>query len=129
MTERDRSNLCKSLDEILHDKSRLSMLPYFIQYMEFAGAIHLVQFWFSVEAFRAADSDEINSCGYHNNSNKSSNDYHSYDFLHRVSSGKLPLINEKVTDNNSSRTEKRKLIQSKYHWEMSSFMAQRSLSK
>jgi len=127
MTEREKSNLCKSLDDILHDKSHLSMLPYFIQFMESVHAIHLVQFWFSVEAFRTAEHDE---CGYHRNSNNSSNDsHHSYDLLHRMSSGKLPFVNDKATDNNSPRTDKRKVLQSKYHWEMSSFMAQRSLSE
>jgi len=131
MTERDRSNLCKSLDEILHDKNHLSTLPYFIQYMESAHAIHLVQFWFSVEAFRTAEPVEIDLCDCHYNSNNSSNDNHrSYDLLHRVSSGRLPYINEKVADNTDSpKTEKRKILHSKYHWEMSSFMAKKSLSK
>lgn len=129
MTERDRSNLCKSLDEVLHDKSHLSMLPYFIQFMESVHAIHLVQFWFSVEAFRTAERDEINPCGYHNSNNSSNDNHRSYDLVHRVSLGKLPFINDKVTDTNSPRIDKRKILQSKYHWEMSSFMAQKSLSE
>ena len=48
------SKLCKSLSEILRDThSQLSMLDYFIQYTESVGALHMVQFWLSVESFRA----------------------------------------------------------------------------
>ena len=47
------SKLCKTLLEILGDThSHLSMLDYFIQYTESVGALHMVQFWLSVESFR-----------------------------------------------------------------------------
>ena len=46
------SKLCKSLPEILTDVSSLSMLEYFIQYMESMKALHLVQFWLAVESFK-----------------------------------------------------------------------------
>ena len=48
------SQLCKPLDHILHDTSPLSLLEYFIQYMESAEGLDLVQFWFSVESFKHA---------------------------------------------------------------------------
>lgn len=48
------SQLCKPLGHTLKDTSPLSMLEYFIQYMESVEALHLTQFWFSVESFKAA---------------------------------------------------------------------------
>ncbi len=46
------SDLCKPLPLILVDQSHTSMLDYFIQFMENEKALHLVQFWLSVEAFK-----------------------------------------------------------------------------
>ena len=135
--EEAKSNLCKSLNEILNDKHELSMLPYYIQFMEEAKAIHLVQFWFSVEAFRTAATlmtkpDDCSS-GYHNNSCSSNNlnaeVCSSYDVEHKAvtltpsSSQKLLLINDKVDE----APREKKVLHSKYDWETSSFMAQKSL--
>ena len=53
MTSKLTSDLCKPLPIVLTDQSRISMLDYFIQFMEGEKAIHLVQFWLSVEAFKA----------------------------------------------------------------------------
>lgn len=47
------SKLCKSFSEIMRDTSSLSVLEYFIQYMESVSALHLVQFWLAVESFKA----------------------------------------------------------------------------
>ena len=135
--EEAKSNLCKSLNEILNDKHQLSMLPYFIQYMEEAKAIHLVQFWFSVEAFRTAATlmtkPDICSSGYHNNSCSSNSNAEvccSCDPGHKPvtmtsssSSQKLLCVNDKMED----VPREKKVLQSKYHWETSSFMAQKSL--
>ena len=52
MPPRKASRLCKQLPEILRDDSSLSMLEYFIQYMESVKALHLVQFWLTVESFK-----------------------------------------------------------------------------
>ena len=50
------SQLCKPLAAILKDltaaNTPLSMLEYFIQYMEEQDALHLLQFWFAVESFK-----------------------------------------------------------------------------
>ena len=133
--EEARSNLCKSLNEILNDKHQLSMLPYFIQYMEETKAIHLVQFWFSVEAFRTAASlvtkPDVCSSGYHNNSCSSNNLNAevccSCDAGHRavtmIPSSSQKLLYDKMGD----IPREKKLLHSKYHWETSSFMAQKSL--
>ena len=48
------SQLCKPLAAILRDLGTLSMLEYFIQYMEEQGALRLLQFWFAVESFKIA---------------------------------------------------------------------------
>lgn len=51
------SQLYKPLAVILKDSetgSALSMLEYFIQYMEEEDALHLLQFWFAVESFKTA---------------------------------------------------------------------------
>ena len=51
------SQLCKPLAAILKDTeagSTLSVLEYFIQYMEEKDALHLLQFWFAVESFKTA---------------------------------------------------------------------------
>ena len=57
------SQLCKHLLEILSDSSPLSMLEYFIQFMESVGAVHLVQFWFCVESFKSAvTSTPVKNC-------------------------------------------------------------------
>ena len=48
------SQLCKPLAAILRDSGTLSMLEYFIQYMEEQDALHLLQFWFAVESFKIA---------------------------------------------------------------------------
>lgn len=45
------SKLCQSFPEIMRESS--SMLDYFIQYMESVNALHLVQFWLTVESFKA----------------------------------------------------------------------------
>ena len=50
------SDLCKPLSAILTDSSSVSMLDYFIQFMESESAIHIVQFWLTVEAFKSAPS-------------------------------------------------------------------------
>lgn len=132
--EEDKSNLCKSLSDILNDKHQLSMLPYFIQFMEEVKVLHLVQFWFSVEAFRTAATLVTKpSSGYHNNScssnNSSAEGCCSCDLGQKPvamtpsSSRKLLFINDKVED----APREKKLLQSKYHWETSSFMAQKSL--
>lgn len=52
------SKLCKSFPEVMKDTSSLSMLEYFIQYMEYVGALHLVQFWLTVESFKALAHSE-----------------------------------------------------------------------
>ena len=52
------SKLCKSFPEVMKDTSSLSMLEYFIQYMESVGALHLVQFWLTVESFKALAHSE-----------------------------------------------------------------------
>lgn len=135
--EEAKSNLCKSLSEILNDKHQLSMLPYFIQYMEEVKAIHLVQFWFSVEAFRTAATvmtkPDVFSSGCHNNSCSSNNSNAegccSCDLGHKrvamtpSSSRTLLYVNDKMED----IPREKKVIHSKYHWETSSFMAQKSL--
>jgi hypothetical protein len=50
------SQLCKPLIAILKDSeagsAALSMLEYFVQYMEEQDALHLLQFWFAVESFK-----------------------------------------------------------------------------
>ena len=49
------SQLCKPLAAILKDSAgALSMLEYFVQYMEEQDALHLLQFWFAVESFKIA---------------------------------------------------------------------------
>ena len=53
-SEARMSQLCKPLSAVLRDTSSLSMLEYFIQFMESIGALHLVQFWLSVESFKSA---------------------------------------------------------------------------
>ena len=50
------SQLCKPLSAILKDSGTLSVLDYFIQFMESEGALHLLQFWFAVESFKNAIS-------------------------------------------------------------------------
>lgn len=51
------SDLCKSLPDLLADKSSvMSMLNYFIQFMESEKAIHIIEFWLAVEAFKSAKS-------------------------------------------------------------------------
>jgi len=47
------SKLSVSFPDMLKDTSTLSMLDYFIQFLETVGAVHLIQFWLSVESFRA----------------------------------------------------------------------------
>lgn len=133
--EEARSYLCKSLNEILNDKHQLSMLPYFIQYMEETKAIHLVQFWFSVEAFRAAANvikPDVCSC-YHNNSCSSNNLNAevccSCDAGHRAVTMAPPSSQKLLYDMTGDIPREKKLLQSKYHWETSSFMAQKSLSE
>lgn len=139
MMEEARSNLCKSLIEILNDKTQLSMLPYFIQYMEEARAIHLVQFWFSVEAFRTAATTlmtkpDVMTTGYYNNSCSSNNSNAegccSCDPGHKPVA-MTPSLSRKLLQVNDTMEldipRGKKVIQSKYHWETSSFMAQRSL--
>ena len=134
--EEAKSNLCKSLDEILNDKHELSMLPYFIQFMEEAKAVHFLQFWFSVEAFRTAANfmtkPDVCSSGYHNNSCSSNNlsevscsceDEHKAVTLTPSSSQKLLFVNDKMDE----VPREKKVLQSKYDWETSSFMAQKSL--
>ena len=126
-----KSNLCKSLSDILNDKHQISMLPYFIQYMEEAKVIHLVQFWFSVEAFRTAATlvtkSDIVSSSYHNNScsSNNSNDENCYscDTGHKP----VAMMPSSSVDKMENGSREKKLIQTKYHWETSSFMAQRSL--
>lgn len=136
MMEEAHSNLCKSLSEILNDKTKLSMLPYFIQYMEEVKAIHLVQFWFSVEAFRTAATTlmakpDVISAGYYNNSCSSNNSNTegccSCDSGHKPVAMAPSLPRKLVHDNMEDIPREKKVIQSKYHWETSSFMAQRSL--
>lgn len=53
-SEARMSQLCKPLSAVLRDTASLSMLEYFIQFMESIGALHLVQFWLSVESFKSA---------------------------------------------------------------------------
>ena len=53
-SEARTSQLCKPLSAVLRDTSSLSMLEYFIQFMESVGSLHLVQFWLSVESFKSA---------------------------------------------------------------------------
>ena len=50
------SDLCKPLSAILMDSSSVSMLDYFIQFMDSESALHIVQFWLTVEAFKSAPS-------------------------------------------------------------------------
>ena len=50
------SKLSASFPDMLKDTSTLSMLDYFIQFMDTVQAIHLIQFWLSVESFRATIS-------------------------------------------------------------------------
>jgi len=45
------SQLCKNLDEVLHDQDALA---YFISYLQSLNADNLVRFWLDVEAFRLA---------------------------------------------------------------------------
>lgn len=47
----NRSRLCKSLNEALHDNGAL---PYFIQYMASCDRKQLVQFWLAAESFSNA---------------------------------------------------------------------------
>ncbi|XP_071493415.1 A-kinase anchor protein 10, mitochondrial-like [Diadema antillarum] len=47
----NRSRLCKSLNEVLHDNGAL---PYFIQYMASCDRKQLVQFWLAAESFSNA---------------------------------------------------------------------------
>ena len=64
-SEARMSQLCKPLSAVLRDTSSLSMLEYFIQFMESIGALHLVQFWLSVESFKSAGhgtSHSIRDC-------------------------------------------------------------------
>ena len=62
------SQLYKPLAAILKDSetgSALSMLEYFIQYMEEEDALHLLQFWFAVESFKtAAPSPKLTTTDY-----------------------------------------------------------------
>ena len=51
------SDLCKPLSAILTDSSSVSMLDYFIQFMDSESALHIVQFWLTVEAFKSAPSN------------------------------------------------------------------------
>ena len=53
-SEARTSQLCKPLSAVLRDTSSLSMLEYFVQFMESVGSLHLVQFWLSVESFKSA---------------------------------------------------------------------------
>lgn len=48
------SHLCKDLLTTLKDDSPDSLMEYFIQYMESINAVQLIQFWLSVESFKAA---------------------------------------------------------------------------
>ena len=50
------SQLCKPLSAVLRDSAPLSMLDYFVQYMETEGALHLLQFWFAIETFKNVTS-------------------------------------------------------------------------
>ena len=133
----EKSHLCKSLSEILNDKTQLSLLPYFIQYMEEAKAVHLVQFWFSVEAFRTAatalmSKPDVLSTGYYNNSCSSNNSNAegccSCDPGHKPVA-MTPSLSRKLlhVNDNMEDMPRGKVIHSKYHWETSSFMAQKSL--
>ncbi|XP_054749210.2 A-kinase anchor protein 10, mitochondrial-like [Lytechinus pictus] len=47
----NRSRLCKSMNEVLHDNGAL---PYFIQYMASSNSKQLVQFWLAAESFSNA---------------------------------------------------------------------------
>ena len=54
------SNLSKPLWNCLHsEQSPLSMLEYLIQFMAVRDALHLLQFWFSVDSFRKATSSSV----------------------------------------------------------------------
>ena len=55
------SRLCKPLSAILKDSSTLSVLDFFVQYMERENALHLLQFWFAVESFKTVVSSA--NCG------------------------------------------------------------------
>lgn len=49
------SNLSKTFPEMLQDtSSTITMLDYFIQYLESIHALHMLQFWFLVEAFKTS---------------------------------------------------------------------------
>lgn len=57
------SDLCKPLPLMLSDQSAVSSLDYFVQFLEAQQATHLLQFWLSVEAFKATPhSHLITSC-------------------------------------------------------------------
>lgn len=57
-----KSQLSKSLADVLQDNSAhtSTLLEYFIQFMEQAGALHLVQFWLSVESFKSLVDNPAN---------------------------------------------------------------------
>ena len=57
-----KSQLSKSLADVLRDNSAhtSTLLEYFIQFMEHAGALHLVQFWLSVESFKSLADNPAN---------------------------------------------------------------------
>lgn len=48
------SKLSVSFDDMMKDTSPLSMLHYFRQYLDTLNALHLIQFWFAVESFKAS---------------------------------------------------------------------------
>ena len=48
------SHLCKDLLTTLTEDSPDSPMEYFIQFMESISAVHLIQFWLSVESFKSA---------------------------------------------------------------------------
>ena len=52
------SKLCVSFADMLKDTSPQSMLHYFKQYLDCLHALHLIQFWFSVESFKASMAGE-----------------------------------------------------------------------
>ncbi len=51
------SQLSKQLPEILSNSPPSSLLEYFTQYMESVDALPLVQFWLSVESFKATAAE------------------------------------------------------------------------
>ena len=52
------SKLSASFSDMLKDTSTLSMLDYFIQYLETVHTVNLIQFWLSVESFKATVSSK-----------------------------------------------------------------------